>query len=577
MKNFLAKYWPILILLALSILIVWPLFLPGYFSHHDNIQTIRIFEMRRCFEDGQIPCRWVPDMGYGYGFPLFNYYGVFPYYLGGFFSLFLGYIGAAKALFFIPLILGGISMYYLSKELFGSKLVGFLSGVLYLFAPYRALDAYVRGAIAESFALAIIPLVFYFSLKLIKNNSAHYFFATTFSLGVFLTNHNIMTLFFMPLLLVWVIYHLVEQKSKNVTQVIFSIGLGIGISSFYFIPAYFEKNLVQIQNLLESEYIPNFRAHFVTLRQLFTDRFWGYGASTWGERDGISFQVGWPHWWLTAIITFFGFLKLIAKINILPEKINVIISVLSNKLTWSQAKLVIILFSIFTIYLLMTHNKSAFIWEAVETLQFSQFPWRFLSVVIFAVSLLGGLVILLFKQRWQLPILILVTLVTVILNWQLFRPEKFFYSQTDETLLSGEDWDFQRKGAIVDYLPLLAKEPKQPASFNPEVLSGEAEAKNFVNRSNYWKFKIHAFDNTLVEVPVFDFPNWQVYINNKKVEHSLTEVLGTILVKVNPGEYIVEGKFENTSIRTLSNLLTLVSFITLLYFVTYGKNKFRKL
>src|SRR3989304_10348317 len=89
----------LILLLAFSLLVVWPLFLPGYFSHHDDLQVMRIFEMRRCFEDLQIPCRWVPDMGYGNGFPLFNYYSVLPYYLGAVLSYVLGYIGAAKVLF----------------------------------------------------------------------------------------------------------------------------------------------------------------------------------------------------------------------------------------------------------------------------------------------------------------------------------------------------------------------------------------------------------------------------------------------------------------------------------------------
>ena len=171
MRNMLLKYWPILLILALSALVVWPLFLPGYFSHHDDLQVMRIFEMRKCIEDFQIPCRWVPDMGFGNGFPLFNYYGVFPYYIGAILSFAFGFIGAAKSLFFIVLLMGGITMYLLGEKI-GGKWVGLTSGILYLFAPYRSLDAYVRGAISESFALAIIPLVFYFGLRLAKEKTS---------------------------------------------------------------------------------------------------------------------------------------------------------------------------------------------------------------------------------------------------------------------------------------------------------------------------------------------------------------------------------------------------------------------
>ncbi len=159
------------ILLGLSAFILWPTFMPGYFFHHDDLQVMRIFEMRKCFDTGQIPCRWVPDMGYGNGYPLFNYYSVLPYYIGGLASYIFGFVGAAKVLFFIPLLIGGFGMYFLIRNLYG-EWPALLAATLYQFAPYRALDGYVRGAIAESFALAIIPFVFYAFLKLQKNLSS---------------------------------------------------------------------------------------------------------------------------------------------------------------------------------------------------------------------------------------------------------------------------------------------------------------------------------------------------------------------------------------------------------------------
>src|SRR3990167_8642937 len=154
MTKMIKNYWPILIILIFSIFIIWPIFRPGYFSHHDDLHVMRIFEMRKCIEDLQIPCRWVPDMGYGNGYPLFNYYNPFPYYIGGILSFIFGYVISAKILFFIAAILGGVSMYLLSKKLFG-EWGGITAAILYQFAPYKALDLYVRGALAESFGIAI--------------------------------------------------------------------------------------------------------------------------------------------------------------------------------------------------------------------------------------------------------------------------------------------------------------------------------------------------------------------------------------------------------------------------------------
>src|SRR4030042_3532113 len=111
--NLLKKNWQIVLLLVLGISICWPLFVRGYFPHHDDLQVIRIFEMRRCLTDFQIPCRWVPDMGYGNGFPLFNFYGVLPYYLGALVSFVAGFIASAKFLFLVSLLGGGLGIYFL--------------------------------------------------------------------------------------------------------------------------------------------------------------------------------------------------------------------------------------------------------------------------------------------------------------------------------------------------------------------------------------------------------------------------------------------------------------------------------
>jgi len=139
------KYWPYIIIFGLSFMVAWPLLRTGYFSHQDDLQIIRIFEMRKCFTDLQIPCRWVSDMGWGNGFPLFNFYGVSTYYFAAVLSYVFGFIGASKALFYISLVAGSFGIYLLGKNLWG-KWAGLAAAVLYMFAPYKALDVYVRGA-----------------------------------------------------------------------------------------------------------------------------------------------------------------------------------------------------------------------------------------------------------------------------------------------------------------------------------------------------------------------------------------------------------------------------------------------
>src|SRR5256885_3905260 len=100
---------------------------PGYFSMHDDVQVLRLFEMDKCFKDGQIPCRWVPDMGAGYGHPLFNYHPVLAYYGGEIIHLLgINFVNTSKLLFLLSLILSGIFMYFLTERFFG-KIAGFVA------------------------------------------------------------------------------------------------------------------------------------------------------------------------------------------------------------------------------------------------------------------------------------------------------------------------------------------------------------------------------------------------------------------------------------------------------------------
>src|SRR3989304_7893353 len=73
---------PILVVIAFALLASKGLIGKGYFNMHDDLQIMRQLEMEKCFLDRQIPCRWVPDMGYGFGYPLFNFYPPLPYLVG---------------------------------------------------------------------------------------------------------------------------------------------------------------------------------------------------------------------------------------------------------------------------------------------------------------------------------------------------------------------------------------------------------------------------------------------------------------------------------------------------------------
>src|SRR3989344_8526369 len=104
--------FPLLVIFIFAFWGVRSLMVDGYFPMHDDTQVGRVVVMGRALRNGQFPVRWVSDLGYGYGYPLFNFYGPLPYYVGG--ALYAaGFSGlvATKIMFGIGIVGASLTMF----------------------------------------------------------------------------------------------------------------------------------------------------------------------------------------------------------------------------------------------------------------------------------------------------------------------------------------------------------------------------------------------------------------------------------------------------------------------------------
>src|SRR3989339_445959 len=147
MKKFIQ---PVLILILITLPTILPFLNSRFFYTQDYIFIARLQQMSTALFSGQFPVRWAPDLRYGE--PIFNFYAPLPYYIGAVIN-FLGFdiIWTAKILFILGSFLSAGAMFLLGKKLFGEK-AGILAAVLYTYAPYKALDMYVRGSLSETWA-----------------------------------------------------------------------------------------------------------------------------------------------------------------------------------------------------------------------------------------------------------------------------------------------------------------------------------------------------------------------------------------------------------------------------------------
>ena len=170
----------------------------GIYPMHD-FHIFRLYEFNLCIKDLVFPCRWAPDAGFGYGEPLFNFYSPLSYFIGEPFVLLgLSIINSTKIAFIISLVGSAISMYFLSFHLWKNKLAGLLSAVLYVYAPYRAVDAWVRGALPESLAFVFFPFVLLTVEKYFSHKKTFYLILFSLALAALLLTHNLSFLMFLP-------------------------------------------------------------------------------------------------------------------------------------------------------------------------------------------------------------------------------------------------------------------------------------------------------------------------------------------------------------------------------------------
>jgi hypothetical protein len=544
--------------IILLIILIVPTFMkiikPGFFPMQDMMQVFRSYELEKCVTDLQIPCRWIPDGGYGYGYPQFNFYAPGVYYLGEVFHLVgLPFIDSIKIVIILGFIVGAVGMYLLAKEFFGS-FPAIIASILYTYAPLKAQEIYVRGDISEFWATVFFPLIFWAVYKLIKEVGKKYIFWTAISIAGLFYSHVLFSFLFIPLIIFWTGFWLIaEKKIKSFPKVFFVIILGILASATFTLPMLFEKSYVHIETLLGGYF--DYRQHFVTLRELFLSNHWGYGSSVLGPVDDLSLSTGIVQW----ILGFFaGIFALITFKK--DKKISLLILSLG----------VIDLFILF-----LTHEKSSFIWTFFKPLAYLQFPWRFIPLSAFILSFLSGYAIYHFgKAKYFLGILTVV--IVLILNANFFTP-KIWLEVTDKYFLTGEVWQNELTASIFDYLPKYATlPPPSKAPETPEILSGVAEFKNYAKKSNYQIGDLVVKKDSVIRLPLFEFPGMTVYLNNKIIPHVNNNCtnepfcMGLITFNATAGNYIFKVKLENTPIRIVGNIMSLVTLVTIIV-ITFKK------
>lgn len=317
----------------------------------------------------------------------------------------------------------------------------------------------------------------------------------------------------------------------------------IGLAAFFTLPVLFESKFVSLWTLTSGYF--NYLAHFANLKQLFFSINWGYGASEYGPVDGMSFALGYLHWIVPVVVVAS------ALISVKLRKFRVLVLLFAFSLLSS---------------LFLTHSRSTPIWLTIKPLEFLQFPWRFLSLVIFFASFLSGALAKLTQNK-----LILSSSLTLILllNGAYFRPRVWYPAMTDAQKLAvgTESWRLQQTASIFDYLPISAPlPPAVPPVGDLVFLSGSGSFTPIAKKSNYQNYQLQVASPSIVQLQTLYFPGWKLLVDNQEtdIDPSLDPLLGRPQVNLSPGIHTLEYILTSTPIRSFSNLLSLLSWVILL-------------
>lgn len=514
----------------------------SYFPVHDFTAGARVYELHQTLLSGQFPPRWSQNFGFGLGMPLFEFYAPLAFLVAeGFHLLGISILTSIKLSYLASTIIGFIGAYLFGKKLTTIK-GGLIAATAFTLAPYHAVNLYVRGAMAEYWAISFIPLAIYSVINLYQKFDKKSYFIFTLSLAGLFLSHNITTLIFAPFLIAIIIGLFLFKPNLRNTLRVFVAGLhSIALAAFFLIPAFVQKSFTRVDSITEG--YSQFQFHFIYFRQLFYPN-WGYGGSILGIDDKISFYLG-ATMLILSVIGFF----------------TISLSWLKNRTDKkSQGNLInFYYFSFLTlIALILTNFKSSFIWLNLPLIKFVQFPWRFLGVVSFLLSLLSAFSInnSYIKRYWAV-----VLSAIFILNGFFFRPERLINYEAMYDPNPGYIQDYM-SSIMPDYLPPGADWESLDLSQDTLVASSSTVITVDNDNANQISATLLADQPDTITINRFIFPNWQVSINQDESLCHQTNLL-VYQCPVPAGESSFNMIWKEKGINQTSDFISLFGLISL--------------
>lgn len=483
---------------------------------------------------------------------------------------------STKIFLWITVFLSGISMYKLVYDISKNKYAALISSVIYMVAPYRLLNLYVRFAIGEILAVVFLPVIFRGVYHILNGDTKKDYLFVLGAIGLVLT-HNISAMLCAILGVIYILINVKKLKDKKIF-VTFLVGALIIVLSVIF----FEIPLLEQKSSAEYEVFrygkmysrTSVYSHAIFLKQLI---FKNGDFIIQGVDSNMYFCLGIP--------LLLGICLTIFVRKSIPEGIK------------NDYKFFMIAGIISAIM-----STRYFPWLIMpDILLMIQFPWRMISIVVFCLSIVTGINYSIFidkilekikenkyitKRKTKSVILVLLTV--LFLGYGLSFTTNLETKEIDTSHYQEEEiidttMEVSRYSSFLEYWPQKAvKNINYIVNRGTEVKIIEGNT-NIIEQSKIngkLQFKIdNTTNNTKLELPYLYYKGYEIILHKTntneyiKLEAKESEkgLLETDIRQDMNG--IITVQYRMTTLHRICCVISITTFICYIIYLILRKKK----
>ena len=232
---------PLPLILCAALVAAMPVLLFGFPNGHDaKLHLTWHSAFAAQLWAGELYPRWLTDVVWGLGGPVFYYYPPAGFYSSGALAPLFGddplgrhALGAASAL---ALALSGATAFLWLRTMASARAAA-VAAVIYMIIPYHlAVDLYLRSAYAEFWTFVWMPLVLYFMAR-VPDAPLRAGAGLALSYAALIATHLPTTILFTPFAVAYACFLFAREDRRWLVVAALGLGLGVIASSAYFLPA----------------------------------------------------------------------------------------------------------------------------------------------------------------------------------------------------------------------------------------------------------------------------------------------------------------------------------------------------